>query len=179
MTVTLADLSFSLFTFQSEPLAPPRIVTEPVTSSEEPADPEVVQDEVVQEVVQDEAPSLEDSIALAGFRSPSTINMLQRLHQRLVDGLEGESRAEVEAALVEMVDLSGELSRADHRPFGRSIEHKLMLLFNGASRHHPVLPAIEEAIEPAESSLPETEPVAVDSTVSDVVGSELALDVSV
>ena len=156
MTVTLADLSFSLFPFQSEPLAPPRIVTEPVTSSEEPADPEVVQDE---------APSLEDSIALAGFRSPSTINMLQRVHQRLVDGLEGEARAEVEAALAEMVDLSGELARADHRPFGRSIEHKLMLLFNGASRHHPVLPAIEEAMEPVESSLPERERVAVDSIV--------------
>ena len=175
MTVTLTDLYFSLFPFQSEPLAPLRIVTEPVTSSEEPADPEVVQDEVVQY----EAPSLEDSIALAGFRSPSTINMLQRLHQRLVDGLEGEARAEVEAALAEMVDLSGELARADQRPFGRSIEHQLMQLFNGASRHHPVLPAIGEAIEPAESSLPETEPVAVDSTVSDVVGSELALDVSV
>ena len=100
--------------------------------------------------------------------------MLQRLHQRLVDGLEGEARAEVEAALAEMVDLSGELSRADHRPFGRSIEHKLMLLFNGASRHHPVLPAIE----PAESSFPETERIAVDSTVSDVVGSEPAFDVS-
>ena len=161
MTITLADLSFSLFPFQSEPLAPPRIVTEPVTSSEEPADPEVVQDEVVQY----EAPSLEDSIALAGFRSPSTINMLQRVHQRLVDGLEEEARAEVEAALAEMVDLSGELAPADHRPFGRSIEHKLMLLFNGASRHHPVLPAIEEAMEPVESSLPERERVAVDSTV--------------
>ena len=169
MTITLTDLSFSLFRFQSEPLVSPRIVAEPVTSSEEPADPEVAQPadpEVVQvEVVQDEAPSLEDRIALAGFRSPSTINMLQRLHQRLVDGLEGEARAEVEAALAEMVDLSGELAQADHRPFGRSIEHKLMQLFNGASRHHPVLPAIEEAMEPVESSLPERERVAVDSTV--------------
>ncbi len=176
MTVTLTDL---LFTFRSEPLVPLGIVTEPVTSSEEPADPEAVQPEVVQdEVLQDEAPSLEDRIALAGFRSPSTINMLQRLHQRLVDGLEGEARTEVEAVLAEMVDLSGELARADDRPFGRSIEHKLMQLFNGASRRHPVLPAIEEALEPAESSLPETEHVAVDSPVSDVVGSELAFDVS-
>ncbi len=111
------------------------------------------------ELPPEEPLTLEDRIVAAGFRSPSTINMLQRLQRRLTEGLEGEKLAEVEAVLAELVDAAGELAAADQRPFGRSIEHKLMLLFNAASRRHPVVPELTSVTPPAEEPVPEAPPV--------------------
>ena len=164
MTVSFDFLSIAVFGFHAE-LQPPQPVQEEPTSSHSTASDA--------DVVQKEPLTLADRIAVAGFRSPSTINMLQRLHRSVVAGLSEEAGAEVEAVLGEMVDLAGDLAATDDRPFGRSIEHQLKQLFNGASRKHPVLPQVEIPSEPA------TDGVIEDQVVSEVEVSDLALDVQV
>ncbi|MCH8946216.1 MAG: hypothetical protein IH789_01125 [Acidobacteria bacterium] len=164
--MTLVGLSFSFAQLQF--VFSPRLDATAASSVQETEDVSEV-DEVEEtgdvgdagdaELPPEEPLTLEDRIVAAGFRSPSTINMLQRLQRRLTEGLEGEKLAEVEAVLAELVDAAGELAAADQRPFGRSIEHQLKQLFNAVSRRHPVVPEIESVTPPAEEPVPEAPPV--------------------
>ncbi len=163
MTVSFTFLSLSLFEFHAELQLPHPVAEEPTSAPTTTPDADAVPEVTL---------TLADRIAVGGFRSPSTINMLQKLHSRVVDGLDEGARAEVEAVLGEMVDLAGDLAAADDRPFGRSIEHQLKQLLNFASKKHFVSPQAEPPSEPA------TDGVIEDPSV-EAPASDFALDAQV